>query len=81
MITQENAIKKTFGERVPATLDFDFSEHSVYVYRTKEDLIIRLKLISSKKIILCRGDTAAICTLSGFSPEYDAMLDEQMKQH
>ena len=80
MITQENAIKKTFGERVPATLDFDFSEHSVCPYRIKEDLIVRFKLNSSKKIILCRGDTAAICTLSGFSPEYDAMLDEQMKQ-
>ena len=77
VITQENAIKKNFGKRFPTTLDFEFSKHPVYPYRIKEDLIVRLELNSSEKVILCRGDIAGICKLSCISPEYDAMLEEQ----
>ena len=50
--TQENAIKKTFDKRFAIPLDFDFFKHSVYPYGLEEDLIVRLKLNSSEKVIL-----------------------------
>ena len=59
MATQENAIKKTFDKRFAIPLDFDFFKHAVYPYRLKEDLIVRLELNSSEKVILCNGDTSA----------------------
>ena len=77
VITQENTIKKNFGKRFATTLDFEFSMHPVYPYRIKEDLTVRLELNSSEKVILCRGDIAAICKLSCISSEFDAMSDEQ----
>ena len=55
--TQENAIKKTFDKRFAIPLDFDFFKHPVYPYGLKEDLIVRLELNSSEKVILCTGDT------------------------
>ena len=70
--TQENAIKKTFDKRFAIPLDFDFFKHPVYPYGLKEDLIVRLELNSSEKVILCTGDTSATCKLSEFYLEYDA---------
>ena len=57
--TPKKATKKTFGKRYAIPLDFDFFKYSVYSYGLKEGLIIRLKLNSSKEVILCRGDTTA----------------------
>ena len=56
---QENAIKETFDKRFSIPLDFDFFKHPVYPYGLKEDLIVRLELNSSEKVILCTGDTNA----------------------
>ena len=55
--TQENAIKKAFDKRFSIPLDFDLFKHSVYPYRLKEDLIVRLELNSPEKVIFCIGDT------------------------
>ena len=74
--TQENAIKKTFEKRFAVRLDFDFFKHPVYPYGLKEDLIVRLELNSSEKVILCTGDTNATYKLSEISLEYDAVFDE-----
>ena len=57
--TQENAMKKTFDRRFAIPLDFDLFKHPVYPYGLKEDLIVRLELNSSEKVILCIGDTSA----------------------
>ena len=76
MATQENAIKKTFDKRFGIPLDFDFFKHPVYLYGLKEDLIVRLELNLSKKVILCTGDTSATYKLSDISLEYDAIFDE-----
>ena len=57
--THENAIKKTLDKRFAIPLDFDFFKHPVYPYGLKEDLIVRLELNSSEKVILCTGDTNA----------------------
>ena len=62
--TQENAIKRTFDKRFAIPLDFEFFKHPVYPYGLKEDLIIRLELNSSDKVILCTGDTNATYKLS-----------------
>ena len=75
-VTKENAIKKTFGKRFAIPLDFDFFKHPVYPYGLKEDLIVKLELIFSEKVILCNGDTAATYKLSDFYLEYDAIFDE-----
>ena len=48
----------------------------MYLYGLKEDLIVRLELNSSKKVILCTGDTSATYKLSDISLEYDAIFDE-----
>ena len=74
--THENAIKKTFDKRFAIPLYFDFSKYPVYPYSLKEDLIVRLELNSSEKVILCTGDTAATYKLSDISLEYDAIFDE-----
>ena len=74
--TQENAIKKTFGKRFAIPLDFDFFKHPVYPHGLKEDLIFRLELNSSEKVMLCTGDTSATYKLSDISLEYDAIFDE-----
>ena len=57
--TQENAIKNTFDKRFAIPLGLDFFKHPVYPYGLKEDLIVRLQLNSSEKVILCTGDTSA----------------------
>ena len=74
--TQENAIKKTFDKRFAIPLDFDLFKHPVYPYGLKEDLIVRLELNCTEKVILCTGDTNATYKLSGISLEYDAIFDE-----
>ena len=48
----------------------------MYPYRLKEDLIVRLELSSSEKVILCPGDTNATYKLLDISLEYDAIFDE-----
>ena len=63
---------KTFA--IP--LDFDFFKHPVYPYGLKEDLIVRLKLNSSEKVILCTGDNSGTYKPSDISLEYDAIFDE-----
>ena len=47
-----------------------FFKHPVYPYGLKEDLIERLELNSSEKVILCSGDTAATNKLSDISLEF-----------
>ena len=74
--TQENTIKKTFDKRFAIPLDFHFFRHPVYQYGLKEDLIVRLELNFSEKVILCTGDTSGTYKLSGISLEYDAIFDE-----
>ena len=63
--TKENTIKKTFGKRFAIPLNSDFFKRPVYPYGLKEDLILRLELNSSEKVILCIG-----------SLEYDTIFDE-----
>ena len=48
----------------------------MYPYGFKEDLIVRRKLNSSEKVILCTGDTSATYKLSDISLKYDAIFDE-----
>ena len=55
---------------------FDFFKHPVYSYGLKEDLIIKLELNSSEKVILATGDTSATYKLSDISLEYDSIFDE-----
>ena len=76
MTTQENAIKETLDKRFAIPLDFDFFKHPVYPYGLKEDLIVRLELNSSEKVILCTGDTSGTYKLSDISLEYDTIFDE-----
>ena len=73
---QENAIKKTFDKRFAIPLIFDFFKHPVYPYRLKEDLIVRLELNYSEKVILRTADTSVTYKLSDISLEYDAIVDE-----
>ena len=67
MTNQENAIKKTFDKRFAILLDFDFFKHPVYPYELKENLVVRLELNLSEKVILCTGDTSATYKLSDIS--------------
>ena len=76
MKTQKNGIKKTFDKRFAMPLDFDFFKHPVYSYGFEEDLIVRLELNSSEKVILCTGDTSVTYKLSDISLEYDTIFDE-----
>ena len=48
----------------------------MYPYGLKEDLIVRLELNSSEKIILCTGGASATYKLSDIWLEYDAIFDE-----
>ena len=74
--TWKTVITKTFDKRFAILLDFDFFKHPVFPFGPKEDLIVRLELNSTEKIILCTGDTAATYKLSNVSLEYDAIFDE-----
>ena len=78
--TQENVIKKTFDKRVAIPLDFDFFKHLVYPYGLSEDLIVRLELNFSEKVILYTGDTSATYKHSDISLEYDAILANHATQ-
>ena len=69
-------ITQTFDRRFAILLDFNFFKHPVYPYGLKEDLIVRVELNSSEKVILCTGDTSATCKLSEISLEYNAIFDE-----
>ena len=48
---KENAVTKTFGKRFAMPLNSDFFKHPVYPYGLQEDLIVRLELNSSEKVI------------------------------
>ena len=74
--TQKNPIKKTFDKWFAIPLHFDFFKHTVYPYGLKEDLIVRLELNSSEKVILCTGGTNETYKLSDISLEYDSIFDE-----
>ena len=74
--TEENAIKNMSGKRFAVPLVFDFFKHPVYPYGVKEDLIVRLELNSSEKVIVRTGDTAATYNISDISVEYDAIFDK-----
>ena len=76
LTTQENAIKKRFDKRFLILLDFDFFRHPVYPHGLKEDLVVRLELNSSEKVVLCTGDTSTTYKLSNISLEDDAIFDE-----
>ena len=76
LTTQENVIKKMLDKRFAIPLDFDFFKDPVYPYGLKEDLIFRLELNSSKKVILWTGDTSATYKLSDILLEYYAIFDE-----
>ena len=65
MTTKENAIKKTFDKRFTIPLDLDFFGHPVYLYGLEENLIVRLELNSSEKVILCTEDTSLLELLVG----------------
>ena len=69
-------IKKTFDKKFSIPLDFDFFKHPLYLYGLKEDLVVRLELNSSEKVVLCTGDTSATYKLSDISLEYHAIFNE-----
>ena len=48
----------------------------MYPYGLQEDVIVRLELNSSEKVLLCTGDTSATYMLSDILLEYDAIFDE-----
>ena len=62
-------------KRFAIPLDFDFFKHPVYPYGLKEDLIVRLELNSSEKLILCTGDTSVTYKLSDISLKHDGIFD------
>ena len=64
--TQKIAVKKSFSKRLAIPLDFDFFKHLVYPYGLKEDLIVRLKLNSSEKMILCGRDNTSASSFQKF---------------
>ena len=47
----------------------------MYPYALEEDLVVRLELNSSGKVILCSEDTGATSKLSEISLEYDTIFD------
>ena len=69
-------IKKTLDKSFAIQLHFDFFKHPVDPYGLKEDLMVRLELNSSEKVILCTGDTNATYKISDISLEYDVIFDE-----
>ena len=73
---QENAIKKTSDKRFAITLDFEFFKHPVYPYGLRQDLIVRLEVNSTEKVILCTGDASATYKLSDILLGYDTIFDE-----
>ena len=48
---QENAIKKTFDKRLGVPFKFKIFKHQLYFYGLMKDLLVRLKLNSSQKVI------------------------------
>ena len=51
--------------------------HPVYPYGNKEDLVVRLELKSSEKVLLCSGDAATTYKLPDISLEYDSIFDKR----
>ena len=76
MTTQDHAIKNTFDKKFATPLYFELFKYPVYQYGLKEDLIVRLELNSSEKVILCTGDTSETYKFSDISLEYDTIFDE-----
>lgn len=50
------------------------SKHPIYTYGVKEDLIVRLEMNSSGKVILSNKENTATYTLADISLEYDAIF-------
>ena len=59
------------------SLVFDFSKHLLYLYGLKEDLIARLELNFSEKVVLCSRNTAVTYKVIGISRECKAIIDER----
>ena len=57
-------------------MDFDFFKHPVYSYGLKEYLIVRFEFNSSKKVILCSGDTTATCKLLNISLGHEPIFNQ-----
>ena len=69
-----NLSAKEHEEKLP--LGFDFFKHLIYPYDFEEDLLVTIELNSAKVVILCMGDTNAICKISDIILEYDAIFDD-----
>ena len=69
-------MKNTLGERFALLLDFDFFEHPAYSKGLKEDLIVRLELNSSEKLILYNRDATTAQKLSEVFLKYNVIFDE-----
>ena len=54
---QENAIKKTSDRRLGVPFKFKVFKDYVYFYGLIKDLLVRLKLNTSQKVILCSETT------------------------
>ena len=54
---QRKCNQKTFAKRFAIPLDYDFFKYSVYLYGLREDLIVRVELNISKKVILENSQT------------------------
>ena len=76
LTNQENGIKKTYDNRFAIPLDFDFFKYPIYPYGFSENLMVRLELNSSKKVIFCTGDTLATYKLSNIFLEYDTIFNK-----
>ena len=55
---------------------YPFFKHPVYPYGLKEDLIVRLVLNSSEKVVLCTEDTNATYKFSDVLLKFDVIFDE-----
>ena len=75
--TEENAIKKTLGNRFLILLDFEFFNQPASFYYFHKDLIATIKLNKPEKVMLCSGDTLASYTISDIALDYDAIFNAQ----
>ena len=80
LITKENVIKRTYKKTFAIPLHSEFFKHPVYPYKLKEDTSITIELNSAKEVILCTGDTNAVCKISDIILEFDAILTIHMPQ-
>ena len=77
---KKDGIVKTFDKRFTIPLNFYVFNHPVYPHELKNDLIVRLELNSSEKMIFCSGDTTATYKISDITLEYDSIFDERVVQ-